>query len=247
MRFAMFARAALTVDFYMRGANPALKFDDLDVRMTAYRALLAGAASHTYGNNNIWQMWGPGREPRLGADTPWKEALDHPGAFQMGHLRRLFESRPWELLVPDQDLLVGPNPPAPSRSSPRHRPGAAATGCSCSTMRRESTRRRRRPGSNSHLCYARGSCRGLRQYAVHCAMAEMDVPNQTVSIQRRLRQFHEFGAWESQHRPAVSAERALEAATSLYDLLPPASRVRPVDASGVIRLHSALRVLMPSR
>jgi hypothetical protein len=88
------------VDFYMRGANPALKFDDLDVRMTAYRALLAGAAGHTYGNNNIWQMWGPGREPRLGADTPWKEALDHPGAFQMRHLRRLFESRPWELLVP---------------------------------------------------------------------------------------------------------------------------------------------------
>jgi len=168
MRFAMFARAALTVDFYMRGANPALKFDDLDVRMTAYRALLAGAASHTYGNNNIWQMWGPGREPRLGADTPWKEALDHPGAFQMGHLRRLFESRPWELLVPDQDLLVGPNPPAPSRSSPRHRPGAAATGCSCSTMRRESTRRRRRPGSNSHFVTRGGPAEvfGSTQYTV---------------------------------------------------------------------------------
>jgi len=102
---------ALIVDFYMRGANPALRFDDSDARMAAYRALLAGAAGHTYGNNNIWQMWAPGREPVLGADTPWSEAIDHPGAFQMGHVRRLFESRPWDTLVPDQALLVGPNLP----------------------------------------------------------------------------------------------------------------------------------------
>ena len=33
----------------MRGANPAVRFDDSDVRMAAYRALLAGAAGHTYG------------------------------------------------------------------------------------------------------------------------------------------------------------------------------------------------------
>jgi len=102
---------ALMVDFYMRGANPAVHFDDSDVRMAAYRALLAGAAGHTYGNNNIWQMWSPGRPSVLGADTPWSEAIDHPGAFQMGHVRRLFESRPWEQLEPDQGLLVGPNPP----------------------------------------------------------------------------------------------------------------------------------------
>jgi len=102
---------ALMVDFYMRGANPAVHFDDSDVRMAAYRALLAGAAGHTYGNNNIWQMWSPGRPSVLGADTPWSEAIDHQGAFQMGHVRRLFESRPWEQLEPDQGLLVGPNPP----------------------------------------------------------------------------------------------------------------------------------------
>jgi hypothetical protein len=81
------------------------------VRLAAYRSLLSGAAGHTYGNNNIWQMWAPGREPILGADTPWSEAIDHPGAFQVGHVRRLFESRPWETLVPDQALLVGPNSP----------------------------------------------------------------------------------------------------------------------------------------
>jgi hypothetical protein len=100
----------IIVDFYMEGANPALRFDAADVRMAAYRPLLAGAAGHTYGNNNIWQMWAPGRPPVLGANTPWYEALDHPGAFQMGHLRRLFESRPWEKLVPDQGLLLSANP-----------------------------------------------------------------------------------------------------------------------------------------
>lgn len=102
---------ALIVNFYQDGHDPALRFDDYDVRLAAYRDLLAGAAGHTYGNNNIWQMWTPGREPALGADTPWNEALDHPGAFEMGHLRRLFESRPWEKLVPAQDLVVGPNMP----------------------------------------------------------------------------------------------------------------------------------------
>jgi hypothetical protein len=71
--------------------------------------------------------------------------------------------------------------------------------------------------------------------------------SQAFLIRRRLQGFHEFGAWESQYRPSVSPELALESATSLYDLLPPASRLRPIDASGVIRMHCALRVLMPSR
>jgi hypothetical protein len=101
---------AIGVDFYMEGAHPALRFDAADARMAAYRPLLAGAAGHTYGNNNVWQMWSPDHPPVLGAGTPWSEALDHPGAFQMGHLRRLFESRPWPRLVPDQGFLLSANP-----------------------------------------------------------------------------------------------------------------------------------------
>jgi hypothetical protein len=100
---------AIVADFYNEGANPALRFDDTDVRETAYRSLLAGAAGHTYGDNDVWQMWAPGREAQIAANTPWDEALDHPGAFQMRHLRRLFESRPWEKLEPAPDLLVGQN------------------------------------------------------------------------------------------------------------------------------------------
>ena len=57
-------------------------------------------------NGNIWQMWQPGRTPVLGANTPWHAALDHPGAFQMGHIRRLFESRPFTKLVPATEFIA---------------------------------------------------------------------------------------------------------------------------------------------
>ncbi|MFN2131931.1 MAG: glycoside hydrolase family 140 protein [Anaerolineae bacterium] len=96
----------LEVGFYFRGANRLDRFDAYDVRQAAYWALLAGACGHTYGHSSIWQMWAPGREAAFGADVPWYEALDHPGAFQMGLLRKLFEARPWWKLVPDQSLLA---------------------------------------------------------------------------------------------------------------------------------------------
>ena len=45
-------------------------FGAADVRQAAYWAVLAGAAGHTYGNHNIWQMWQPGRAPISSARTP---------------------------------------------------------------------------------------------------------------------------------------------------------------------------------
>ncbi len=81
-------------------------FDEFDVRKAAYWSMLAGACGHTYGNHNIWQMWQPGRGPISSARTPWRGALQHPGATQMGYLRQLFESRPFTKLLPDQSLLV---------------------------------------------------------------------------------------------------------------------------------------------
>ncbi|MDF1512237.1 MAG: glycoside hydrolase family 140 protein [Anaerolineae bacterium] len=96
----------IPVGFYNSTTVNSVRFDAYDVRQAAYWSLLAGACGHTYGNNNIWQMWQPGRSPRIGADVPWMQALDHPGAFQMGYARRLFESRPYNLLAPDEDILV---------------------------------------------------------------------------------------------------------------------------------------------
>ncbi len=81
-------------------------FDDYDVRQAAYWALFAGALGHTYGCHDIWQFHAPGRKPISFARTPWQEALDLPGAAQMGHARRLIESRPFLSRIPDQALLA---------------------------------------------------------------------------------------------------------------------------------------------
>jgi hypothetical protein len=81
-------------------------FDDWDVRQAAYWSLLAGACGHTYGNHDIWQFLQPDRKAISSARTPWKKAIDHPGAAQMGYARKLFESRPYQTLVPAPAVLV---------------------------------------------------------------------------------------------------------------------------------------------
>lgn len=96
----------MPVGFYFIEASRLDRFDDYDVRQAAYWSLFAGACGHTYGNNNVWQLWQPGREAALWANIPWKQSLDTPGAFQMGLLRRLFESHPFGNLVPDTNLVV---------------------------------------------------------------------------------------------------------------------------------------------
>jgi len=96
----------LMVGFYYLDASKYDRFDDYDVRQGAYWSILAGACGHTYGNNNIWQMWEPGRKPEISPNLAWYQSLDHPGAFQMGILRRLFESRPFQKLAPDKELVL---------------------------------------------------------------------------------------------------------------------------------------------
>jgi hypothetical protein len=115
---------ALRVGFYNRGGPRNVYFDDDDARQAAWWSVLAGACGHTYGNGNIWQMWQPGRAPVLGANVPWQQALDHPGAFQMGHLRQLLCSRPFWKLAPDDTLLLD----GPARGGGKVRAARAADG-----------------------------------------------------------------------------------------------------------------------
>jgi len=82
-------------------------FDDWDVRQAAYWSMLSGACGHTYGNHNIWQMYEPPRKPVSSARTPWKTALNHPGATQMGYMKQLLLLRPYFRLVPDQEMIKG--------------------------------------------------------------------------------------------------------------------------------------------
>jgi hypothetical protein len=85
-------------------ANP--RFNAYDVRKAAYRSVFAGAFGHTYGDNNIWQMYEKGKIPVDGAQTEWGQALDAPGSFQMRHLRALMESRPFFSRIPDQSIIL---------------------------------------------------------------------------------------------------------------------------------------------
>jgi hypothetical protein len=81
-------------------------FDDDDVRRAAYWALFAGAHGHTYGCHPVWQMLDQGRQPIGNARHYWYEVLDLPGAWDMIHVRRLMESRPFKTGIPDQTLIT---------------------------------------------------------------------------------------------------------------------------------------------
>lgn len=81
-------------------------FRDYDVRKQTYRSVFAGACGVTYGHHSVWQFWSAREEKVNHADRFWTEAIDRPGAFQVGYLRRLIESRSVIDRVPDQSLLV---------------------------------------------------------------------------------------------------------------------------------------------
>jgi len=67
------------------------------------------------------------------------------------------------------------------------------------------------------------------------------------SIRRRARALGRFNEWEKAHRPDPSPAEAIAAVAFLFDLLPQESRSRPVDATGVMRMHRCLAVLPGSR
>jgi hypothetical protein len=90
----------------LRASHPSTQpANDHHARRAAYWAVFAGAFGHTYGHNSIWQMHGPGRKGVLEPTRTWSDALRAPSADQMGHLRRLMESRPLMDRLPDQALV----------------------------------------------------------------------------------------------------------------------------------------------
>jgi hypothetical protein len=78
------------------------------VRKSAYRSVFAGGCGLVYGCQDVWQFLDTSRHaPVAFADTPWRDALQFPGAWQMHHLKELMEARPFTTGVPDQERLVG--------------------------------------------------------------------------------------------------------------------------------------------
>jgi hypothetical protein len=85
------------------------RLEAIHARRFCYWALFSGAFGHTYGCNEVWQMWQPGRKPMIWAELPWHEAIKLPGAAQMGHARRLIEGGPYFDRLPDPSLVEPPN------------------------------------------------------------------------------------------------------------------------------------------
>jgi hypothetical protein len=94
--------------------NPANgRLEAVHARRFCYWALFSGAFGHTYGCNEVWQMWAPGRDPIIGADRPWHEAIHLPGAGQMRYARALIESGNYFDRMPDPSLVAPPNTAGP--------------------------------------------------------------------------------------------------------------------------------------
>jgi len=81
-------------------------YDDYDVRKQCYRSVFAGACGVTYGHHSIWQFYSQRTNKINHAKMYWTEALDRPGAFQVGYLKKLMESRPMLERIPDQSIVV---------------------------------------------------------------------------------------------------------------------------------------------
>lgn len=77
-----------------------------EVRRAFYWDVLSGACGHTYGHHSIWQFFEKGGSGKIAPLMSWKEALCQPGAFHVGHGRRLIESRPVAGRQPDDEILV---------------------------------------------------------------------------------------------------------------------------------------------
>jgi hypothetical protein len=81
-------------------------FRDYDVRKQSYRSVFAGGCGITYGHHAIWQFFSEREEALNYPDRGWVNALDRPGAFQVGYLRKLIESRPSSNRIPDNTLIL---------------------------------------------------------------------------------------------------------------------------------------------
>jgi len=80
---------------YENGMEYGFEVTPLWIRRQAYYSYLAGA-HHSYGHNDSWRML-----------PTWKEALDAPGAKQMGILKNIFLNlEEWWKLIPDQTILT---------------------------------------------------------------------------------------------------------------------------------------------
>ncbi|HEY1053384.1 MAG TPA: DUF4038 domain-containing protein [Prosthecobacter sp.] len=90
----------------MKNGKPTEWFDDHDVRRAAWWSVLSGACGHVYGTHSIWQFHDlEKRTQQTDARTPWQQALDLPGAAQMGVMKKFMEGLDWTKLRRDDSFI----------------------------------------------------------------------------------------------------------------------------------------------
>jgi hypothetical protein len=81
-------------------------FTEYDVRKQCYRSVFAGGCGVTYGHHGVWQFYSEREEPITYADWSWTAGMDRPGAYQVGYLRKIIESRPYLGRSYDPKMIV---------------------------------------------------------------------------------------------------------------------------------------------
>lgn len=66
-------------------------FTDYDVRKQLYRSVFAGAAGVTYGHQSVWQFYYQGMNKIGSAKMYLHQALDRPGAFNAGLMKKFID------------------------------------------------------------------------------------------------------------------------------------------------------------
>ena len=92
-------------------------------RFAFWSSMLQGACGFTYGANGIWQVNTPekpfGASPHGGCwgNTPWEEAMEQKGSYQIGLAKEFLQTLPWEDIQPKPEWIA-PLKPSLDRDTP---------------------------------------------------------------------------------------------------------------------------------
>lgn len=101
-------------------------FNDYYQRVAFWLCILSGAKGHSYGAHGIWQMADNDNFMKHWGNSDWREAINFPGAVQLGKSVKFLQNYDWWKMSPDLSIVN----PSFSSISP-YNPVAAAIGEDC--------------------------------------------------------------------------------------------------------------------
>jgi len=94
--------------------------------------------------------------------------------------------------------------------------------------------------------FAAGTCGKILRVKKKDAAAAVYPGLKAEAVRAREAALERFARWEAEHPTRWEPGAALAAVTALYDLLPPESRRRAPDPSGVMAFHALLSRTKPT-